>query len=159
MALNSNGMVQNVKASIEKYIHTHLVMTEGFTLSFEGMQFEPASMSEWIQERILSFTEEEYHRQVSNTEEGQTTMVMLSFNVFVNPDKADRTNRHYEIRDRIEEYFNIGDSISLYDFNNDDFANALQTMKIRDVITDTAIPNDSWMQYNYTCLVSFLEKW
>jgi len=158
-SIDADGMVQNVKASIEKYIANQLVMEEELTIAWEGMQFEPEHMAEWVRERILAFADRDYHRQVSDTEEGQTTMVMLSFNIFVNPEKADKTNRHYEIRDKIAEHFHINKTISLYDFSSDDFTDALQTMKVREIITDQPIPNDEWMQFDYTVGISWLEKW
>ena len=160
MTLNAQGMVQNVKASLEKYIHDNLVVEEGLNVDFEGTPFEVADAEEWIQERILGFVKQDYHRQTSETLHGQTTQVLLSMNVFVDRNASHgRTNRHYEIRDTIAEYFKVGTVIDLYDFSQDDWSSALQKLFVFEVVTDTPIPNADFHQYTLTYRVDWLEEW
>ena len=158
MALSNQGKVQNVKASLEKYIADNLSTTEGLTIAYEGFPFESSGVTEWVQENILKGGRS-FHRQVDTTNIGQTTEVMINFNLFVDPSKTAKTNRHYELRDIVAGYFSIGKTISLYDFYNGEFVTSLQSMKVRDVVTDTAIPNDNYLQYNYTISIDWLEKW
>jgi len=159
MALNANGKFQNVKASLEKYIKDNLVTTEGLVVDFEGFPFEGTGRSEWIEERILGPGERDYHRQVSSTTTGQTTEIVLNFNIFVNPDKTTKTNRHYEIRDIVADYFKIGTQIDLYDFSNNDWTTSLQKMEVRDVITDRTIPDPSFLQFTFTVGIAWQESW
>lgn len=160
MALNKEGKLQNVKASIEKYIYDNLVLVEGLEIAWEGKPFEEGNALEWVQESIVGVGERMYHRQVNGSDVyGNTTMVMLSFNIFVNPEKTHKTNRNYEIRDIIHNYFTIGKSISLYDFSDDDFTTSLQEMQVDEIMTDGQIPNEEYQQYNITYVVEWLEKW
>lgn len=155
----SQSKVQNVKASIENYIGDNLVTTEGLKVNFEGLKFETEGLEEWIQEDIMGEVPE-FHRQVDEDGNfGQTVSIILNFNIFVNKDKTRKTNRHYEIRDIIYNYFYIGAQINLYDFSQGDFNNALQVMKIREIITDMKIPDDNFYQYTFTVGIDWLQKW
>lgn len=159
MTLNSQGKFQNVKASLEKYIHDNLVITEGFIVDFEGFPFEGTNEEEWIEERILGKGAGDFHRQVSSTTSGQTVPVLLNMNIFVNPNKTKRTNRHYEIRDYVAEYFKIGTLIDLYDFSANDWGTSLQKMEVNEIITDRPIPDPNFHMYNFTISVDWLEQW
>jgi len=85
--------------------------------------------------------------------------VLLSCNIFVNPDKTTKTNRHYEIRDLLYNYLAIGKTLNMYDFASGTTASAIQVLKVRDVVTDSPIPNDELFQYNLTVEIAWLEKW
>ncbi|NHJ85610.1 MAG: hypothetical protein FK734_09120 [Asgard group archaeon] len=151
--------MQNVKASIEKYIGDNLVTTEGLKVNYEGLQFETDGLAEWVQEDLIGNTSE-FHRQVDEQNRyGQTTSILLNFNIFVKKNETKKTNRHYEIRDLISNYFKIGTEINLYDFYNGDFSTVLQVMKIREIVTDRKIPDDNFYQYAYTVSLDWLEKW
>jgi hypothetical protein len=84
---------------------------------------------------------------------------MLNFNIFVNREKTLKTNRHYEIRDLIYEYFKIGTQIDLYDFSSDDFSSSLQKMEVREIVTDMVIRDDRYSAYNFTVAIDWLENW
>ena len=159
MTLNINGKIQNVKASIEKYIKDNLVTTSSFVVNFEGLPFEEANRAEWIEETILGLGNRDFHRQVSATTTGQTTQVMLNFNIFVNRELTAKTNRAYEIRDILADYFKIGTQIDLYDFSGDDFTTSLQKMEVNEIITDRAIPDEYYSQYNFSVGINWLEQW
>ena len=158
MSLDQSGKIQNVKASVEKYIYDRLVTTSGLTIDWEGLPFESSGVSVWVQPRILGTGNRDFHRQVSGSTLGQTTQVLVNFNVFVNPElMAPRTNRHYQVRDKIANYFCIGKQIDLYDVG--DWASSLQKMEVDEIITDRTIPDPDFYQYNYTIGISWLEMW
>jgi len=161
MALNVEGKLQNVKASIEKYIYDNLYTTEGLTICWEDVPFEESGVSEWVQETIIGPSERMYHRQVSgSTTYGNTTMILLNFNIFVNPkENKNIVNRTYKLRDKIHNYFTIGKEIDLYDYSSGNFTTSLQKMSIDEIITDNQIPNDNYQQYNLTYVIEWLEKW
>jgi len=159
MAINANGKIQNVKASLEKYIGDNLVITEGLTMDFEGKPFEGTGLAEWIEERILGSGSRDFHRQVSSLTMGQTTQLLVNFNIFVNPDMTTKTNRHYEIRDIVADYFKIGTQIDLYDFSDSDWTTSLQKMEVREIITDRTIPDPNFSMYSFTVGISWLESW
>lgn len=156
--MHNEGKIQNIKASFEKYIHDNIVMIEGLNVNFEGLPFESEGKVEWIQESMMKGGYD-YHRQVDNENYGKTSVIMINFNIFVNKDKVKKTNRHYEIRDIIAEYFKIGTQVDLYDFSQADFNNSLQKMKLREIVTDQVISDNDFYQYNYTCSFDWLEKW
>jgi len=159
MARSAQGKIQNVKASLERYIKDKLVTTEGFTVDFEGFPFEGTGLAEWIEERILGPGAKDFHRQVSSTTIGQTTQIVLNLNIFVNPSKTRRTNRHYEIRDAVIGYFEIGTQIDLYDFSDNDWTTSLQKMEVNETITDRPIPDPDFHQYNLSVGIAWLECW
>jgi len=159
MVLNANGKWQNVKASLEKYIDDNLVIAEGLIVDFEDFPFEGTGQAEWVEERILGPGRRDYHRQISSTAIGQTTEIVLNFNIFVNPNKTTKTNRHYEIRDLIASCFKIGTQIDLYDFSNNDWITSLQKMEVRDIITDRTIPDPDFLMYSFTVIIAWLEQW
>ena len=159
MALLAHAKIQNVKASFEKYINDNIVIGKDIAVDFEGLPFEEGDKTEWIQERILSGGNRDYHRQTDVDKEGQTTQVMLNFNIFVNKQNTQKTNRHYEIRDILSEYFKIGTEIDLYDFSIGNFDSSLQTMKVLEIITDQPIPDEKYFQYNFTVGIDWLEQW
>lgn len=155
--MNAEGKIQNVKASIEKFIGDNLSSKEDLRINFEGLPFVTDGLDEWVQEDIINSTST-YHRQIDSTNYGQTTSLILNFSIFINKSKTKKTNRHYEIRDIIASYFYIGAQIELYDFSNGDFNTILQYMKVREIITDNKILNDDFYQYNYTVAIDWLQK-
>ena len=159
MGLDNSGKIQNVKASIEKYIDDNLVATAGLTMDWEGVPFESSGVSCWVQPRIIGMGGRDFHRQVtSGSTLGQTTQVLLNFNIFVSPEQMPpRTNRHYQVRDRIAGYFCIGKQIDLYDIG--DWTTSLQKMEVDEIITDRTVPDPDFYQYNYTVGIRWLEKW
>jgi len=160
MTINAQGKAQNVKASLEHYIHEKLVVTEGLVVDFQGKPFESADQQEWVQERIMGFPNHDYHRQTTSALEGQTTTVLLNFNIFVNKESPTnrRTNRSYEIRDIVADYFKIGTEIDLYDASNSDWTTSLQKMFVFDVATDAPISDETFEQYSYAVEILWLEQ-
>ena len=159
MTLESQGKLQNVKASVEKYINDTLVITHGLTVNYEGIPFEVASREEWVEETILGLGDFEYVRGVDSSHFGQLTTVLLNFNIFVNKEKTLRSNRHYEIRDVVFDYFKVGTTVDMYDFSNSNFVTVIQKLKVREVITDTPIPENNYFRYTLTFGIEWLQKW
>ena len=159
MVLQKNASIANVKASIEDYIRNKLGVTEGLDIDYEEAPFEVNHVKEWINPRIIGIGERVYHRQVGGGLHGNTAEILLNINIFVNRELTTKTNRVYELRDICYQYFTSGKQISMYDFNNDDFTNVLQTMVVRSVITDAVVPNQDYAQYNFSVMVEFLEQW
>ena len=166
----AEGKAQNIKASLEKYIRDNIVLIEGLYVVFEGMPYSNLSQEEevtgrsnreeWIHENILTLRgNSQYHRQVELNTYGETEGVLLDFSIFVNKEKTRKTNRHYEIRDIIAEHFYIGTLIDMYDFASADFNTVLQKLKVHEIITDRVIPNNNYLQYNYTASILWLNKW
>ncbi|MBW8001770.1 MAG: hypothetical protein FVQ80_07070 [Planctomycetes bacterium] len=159
MVLNAQGKLQNVKASVEKYVNDKLVVTEGFTVNYEGHPFEVASAEEWIDETILGLGDFEYVRGVDSSSFGQLTNVILNFNIFVNKEKTLQSNRHYVIRDIIFDYFKIGTTVNMYDFSEGNFVTVIQTLKVREVVTDSPLVEDNYFRYTLTFGLEWLQKW
>jgi len=156
----SEGKVENLKTSIERHIRQKLELEEGFTIHYEGLNFEEDSSSEWIQENILSTNlEEQYDHKDHSGNRRKLVVVALNFNIFVKKTSTTKTNRHYEIRDALGEYYNVGHTINLYDAVSENFSSSIQTMKIKEIITDEVIPSDDIYQYNYTIGIEWLRKW
>jgi len=160
MARHNEGKFQNAKASIEKYVHENIVVTEGLRVNFDGVVFENDDSPEWISETIFGLDDKVYHRGVDVGVDGQTDNIVLNFNIFVVKEKTNKTNRHYELRDILADYFYIGKKIPMYDFSNDEFETIIQNLKIREVDTDEAVLDQRkyWI-YNYMVFIDWLEKW
>ena len=154
------GKAQNIKASLEKYIRDNIVLIEGLYVVFEGFPWSSTAQEEWIHENILTLrSNSQYHRQVGENTYGETLEIILDFSIFVNKEKTRKTNRHQELRDIIANYFKVGTEINLYDFASADFNTVLQKLKVHEIITDEVIPNNNYLQYNYTASILWLNKW
>ena len=158
MGLEARGKIENVKASLEKYIYDSLVTASGVSVNMEGLPFEATHRDEWIQENILGVRDWQIHKRDGEGMRGQTTQVILNFNIFVNRKETKKANRHYELRDTIATYFNIGTDVDLYDASNSEWLTSLEKLRLREVITDASIPNDNFYQYNYTVGFEWLAK-
>jgi len=156
MALNNEASIENVKYSIERYLSSNL---SGVSFAWEGTPFESRGVPEFVQEQLLGVGTTLYHRQVGGEKEGQTAEVLLNLNIFVSMEGTTKTNRHYELRDTLYEYLKIGSQIPLYDFASGNTTTAIQTMKVREVVTDTPVPNPDHWQYNLTVAIDWLQKW
>lgn len=161
MTLQASAKSQNLKASIEKYISDNLAIEEELSIDFEGLPFETSHRNEWVQERIMDTSSNtQYNRHVSSQYKGKTSDVLLSLNVFVNKENAIKTNRHFELRDIVAGYFEIGTMINMYDSSKGNFDIVIQKMKVREIVTDSPIPNnEGYLQYNYTVAIEWLQEW
>ena len=158
MALLASAKFQNFKVSIEKFLFDNLTITEGIPLDLEGMPFE-SSIAEWIEERLLSQGVRDYHRGVTEVHNAQTTMPIVNLNIFVKKNLAKKSNRHYELRDIIASYITPNKRILLYDFESGDFTTSIQTMVIREIITDMPIQDELFFQYNYSFTIEWYQQW
>jgi hypothetical protein len=85
--------------------------------------------------------------------------VLLSLNIFVKPELTTKVNRHFEIRDDIYDHLKIGSGVTFYDFQGGVTNALVQNMKVRDIVTDSPIPNNDYHQYNLTVQLDWLQKW
>ena len=160
MAVLASARMANIKASVEKYIYDKVVLIEGIAVDFEEVPFESGDHTEWIQERLMGVSDFDFHRQVGGGADlGQTKELLLSFNCFVQRDNTTKVVRHYELRDLIYNYFTIGKTIPIYDYNDDDFVNVLDYLKVFEIDTDAPLPNNDWRQYNLTLVLQYTERW
>jgi len=160
MPITAQSRMSNIKASIEKYIYDKLVLIEGIPVDFEEVPFESGSQTEWIQERIIGPGDVQFLRQVGGGADlGQNKELLLSFNCFVQRDNTTKVVRHYELRDIVYNYFTIGTSIPIYDYNDDDFVNILDYLIVFEVEDDRTIHNNEWRQYNLTLVLNYTESW
>lgn len=158
MALSAEGKYQNFKASLENYVNANLVVTEQLAIDYEGVPFEEADYNEWVQVRIIGTGNwEDLHRSSSTRK--KIAQPIVNFNVFVKPESTTKSNRHYQIRDIVAGYFELGSQIDFYDFASEDFTNVLQELTVKEIITDSPIPNDDFRQYNYTVGIEWIQKW
>lgn len=158
MVLLDTGKFQNFKASVEKYTQDNLVTTEGLRVNLEGLPSE-STPDEWIDETILGIGEIESVRGVGGSVYANVNQPMVNFNIFVKKQHTTKTNRHYELRDIVVNYFKLGDTINLYDFSTGDFTNVIQIMKVREIVTDQAIPSTDFHQWTYAIAIEWRQEW
>lgn len=159
MTLDATGKFQNVKASVEYFLKTNLVTTSSLNVDFEGLPFEEEGKTEWVQERIMAITPLAEGRKDQEANHYRVVDVMLSLNTFVKKDRTTYSNRHYQIRDIIAGYLNLGTDVNLYDYANGNFTTSIQKMRVREIVTDSPIPNEDFHQYNYTVSLEWEQKW
>src|SRR3990167_4545691 len=145
MTLDANASMANIKRSLDKYCNDNLYSTEGLNVSFEGLPFENVAYTEWVQPRILDITTQ-YHRQGSSTQYGETASVLFQINIFTKKSGVTIADRHYMIRDIVADYFKIGKDISIANYVSG--TTALDNLRIREVVTDSPLPETSTM-YQY----------
>jgi hypothetical protein len=157
MALDKEAKVRNIKYSVERYLNDNLGAT--YTFQWEGAPFESSGVTEWIQETVMIPGSGDYHRQVSDTQYGETKQPVINLNIFVNKEKTTYADRHYQIRDVVFEHLTIGSGVTLYDYAGGVTNVASQIMKVREIITDQSIPNDDFFQWNLSVAIDWLQKW
>lgn len=157
-SLATQGKVQNFKASIEKYIQDNIETKEEIKVAYEGEKSENFQENEWVEEFIVDIGSGEFGRGGGDEGDAVILMPLIQFNIFVNRGNTKKTNRHYEIRDIVAKYFCIGAEIDLYDFENNNFDDSLQKMKVRTVEDDLTIRDPNYYQYTYSVTIEWLER-
>ena len=152
---------RNIKSSVEKYLYDNLYTTEGISMDFEGMPFESGSTSayEWVQPRIISVIDPPWHPKSASNSRGNTASFLLNMNCFANRENVTAANRHYVLRDTVNKYLHSGVSIPLRDYAGGTTRPWSCLMTVREIETDTPIPNEDVLQYNYTVRLEFLREW
>jgi len=156
MALGITSKKSNIKRSLDKYVYDNLdVDGEGLNIDYEGVPFESTGKAEWIQYRPM-FVPGDFMRQGSSTEYANDSSLLANFNVFVQKSGVTVSDKHYKVRDWVANYFKIGQSIGIYDYVSG-ATTATSYMTVREVETDTVVPNDSFYQYNFTVVIGWTE--
>ena len=135
----------NLKMSLDKYCHTNLYTTEGFSIDWCGLSFENSGVTEWIQPRIID-SSSTFLRQSSAGNFGDMTDVLFQINIFVKKGYNSTSDRTYMIRDVIQKYFKTGEGIAFNDYVN--AGASLGKIIIRESVTDIPLPETQEM-YQY----------
>ena len=152
MALDSSARMANVKLSLDQYVFINLQTTEGLSVDYEGVAFDETAISQsWIQPRLLAPIST-YYRQGSGTQYGEDVALIFQINIFVKKSGVTTTFKHYDIRDRVANYFKIGQSMSVTNYAETTVAaNHLEVarIKVREIITDLPVREDPQI-YQYS---------
>lgn len=153
--LNAEAYLTNLKRSLEKYIYDNLYTSEGFNIHWQGMILEESGVTEWIRERI-EFIDKDFYRQGSTTQYAHNNKVLLTFDIFIKKSSLTVTDRHYEIRDAIAEYFKIGKDIQFRDYIS---SSAFKLwIRVRDIEDDGPMPEtNEYLQYRISFELHYVE--
>lgn len=139
----------NLKMSLEKYVYDNIYIIKGIDIDFEGLPFDQTNKLEWIQPRILSVSSPVYCRQSSGSQYGEIVNILFQINIFVKKGEQISSDRHYRLRDLVDNYFKIRNAINIKNYIDDDSSN-VGLVRVNELITDTALP-ESQNLYQY-CL-------
>ena len=162
MALHPSSKMQNIKTSLEAFVYDVFDSGLGWTVDYEGRPFESGVTKdkfEWIQPRILDTFDPTLKAKSASDRRGNRASILFSFNIFVSRSGTTKFNRHYEMRDLAMENMYSGVSIPLRDYHGGTTRPWTCLMKIDDLETDRAIPNDNYHQYNLTFLIGWMREW
>ena len=137
MTLDAGAQQANVKRSVEQYCNVNLGTTEGFSIDFEGTKFDDTNVPEWVMPRVLPI-ESIFHRQSSNTQYGETARYILHMNIFVKKGDMVASDRHWIMRDKVANYFKIGEDISIADYVSGS-TSQIAFLRIRSLVTDSPV--------------------
>ncbi|HDZ15274.1 hypothetical protein LCGC14_0725790 [marine sediment metagenome] len=155
--LQGLGLLTNVKRSLEKYIHDNLYTTENLSVDFDGVPFDDSAIAEsWLQPRIVN-VDREYARQASSTKYGNDTDIELKFSIFVKKSGTTLTHKHYLLRDKVANYFKIGEDIDLKDYVGD--SATLTNMRVRSISSDFPLPEtNELLGYEVSWMINYTEE-
>lgn len=158
---DATSIFRNVKASVEKFLKDNIYTTESIAISYEGMPFESGSslQYEWIQPRLLSFVDPSWQPKSAALTRGNKASVLLNINCFVNKENITAANRHYALRDICNKYLYSGCSIPLRDYVGGTTRPFECLMYVRQITTDTPVPNKNFSQWNYTVELEWIKQW
>ncbi len=151
------ALLTNVKRSLEKYIHDNLYTTENLSVDFDGIPFDDSAIAEsWLQPRIVNVNRE-YARQSSNIKYGNDTDIELKFSIFVKKSGTTLTHKHYLLRDKVANYFKIGEDINLKDYVGD--SSTLTNMRVRNISSDFPLPEtNELLGYEVSWMINYTEE-
>jgi hypothetical protein len=155
--LTGLGLFTNVKRSLDKYFYNNIYTTEGLSIDFDGVPFDQTAVAEsWVQPRIIEVVRD-YVRQASGTKYGNSTDVELKVNIFVKKSGATLTHKHYLLRDKVAQYFEVGRDIDLKDYVGD--SATLANMRVRSISMDSPLPEtDTTLGYEVSWIVNYTEE-
>jgi len=158
---HSTSKLDNVKRSVEKFLKDNLETTESLKIDYEAYPFESGatSITEWIQPRLLGFNDPPWQPKASSNTRGNVASVLLNTNCFVNRENITASDRHYVLRDTVNKYLYSGASIPLRDYAGGTTQPWVCRMYVAGIETDTPIPNDDLLQYNFTVRLQWVRQW
>lgn len=160
MTLHATNKIENIKASIEKYIYDNLVTIESLNIDWQGGKgIDKDRINEWVQPTLLK-TAKFFRGDVTSTEKGNEAEFMINFNIFVRKASTNNFNRLFELRDIVANYFKDNQQIVLRDYTDAGKPHS-ETMIVKDIITDSEIPSmdDTLFQYNFSPLVKTIMRY
>ena len=149
--------LSNIKRSFENWFNT--TFSGSFAIDFEGVPFQSANKSEWIQPRLLT-AGSIFHRQVESGYRGDTLSIIANVNIFVRKSLSQRADRIYTIRDTLFNSMKEGTSIEIKDYV--DGGAIISTLKSREILDDFVVPvveSEDLIQYNFSVIYNFLRKY
>jgi hypothetical protein len=154
MALDSSARMANIKLSLDQYVYANLKTTEGLSVDYEGVPFDETSESlSWIQPRLLTPIST-YYRQGSSTQYGEDLELLFQINIFVKKSGVTTSFKHYDIRDRIANYFKVGQDINIKAYAEGG-STQVAVMRVREMVTDFPIEEDPLLyQYSLAWIIS-----
>lgn len=160
MSIDPTAQMENVEASLYKYLYDSLVTAEGLSVVWPGVRADTSGYAEWVEVRRPAVTRRDYHRQIGGGQEGATARLMLDIACFVkSPGDADA----YQIttlRDKVAYYLSINTKIDLNDYADD--SSNVGTLRVEEIITDSQIipsPAEKNVEmWVYSVALSYLEK-
>ena len=157
MALGGLAQKANIKRCLEEYLVDNLRDAEGLQLDLEGVPFETTGKGEWAQPRVIDFTGVNL-RQASATEYGTQVSLLLNINIFVPKSGTTYADRHYRLRDKVVNYFKVGQKIPVRDYIGGGTTPVIDYMKVRRVATDRPVFSEDFLQYSLAFDIDYTER-
>ncbi|RLC65540.1 MAG: hypothetical protein DRI01_00575 [Chloroflexi bacterium] len=157
MAIHPSSKLANIKRSVEKWFNDQF--SSSYSIDFEGVPFNGADKSEWLQPRIL-IGGRMFHRQVGEGYLGDTTEVIINVNIFVRRSMMKAADRPYRIRDDLFSKMKVGTMITVYDYVGDSSVAAY--LKSREIVDDFLVKSpeaEDIIGYNFSVLYNYLSKY
>ena len=128
--LGSHGYITNVKRSLDKYLFDNIYTTNSIYVDYQGLSFSTFTVDEWIHPRIVDI-KRTYLRQGSSTQYANKIDIFYGMFIYVKKGHQTTSDRHYKLKDIIQQYFIYNQKISLYNYvDNGAF---VTYMKVREV--------------------------
>ena len=140
MALQASNRMENVKASLETYLHSNLVTTEGLTVDWAGGQgIDTENINEWVMPNIL-IGGKDYLRQVTSSTKGNNVDFILNINIFLRKGSTTNYHRLAELRDIVANYFQEDQLVTFTDYQTGGNPQ-IGSFVVREIMTDQEIPS------------------
>ena len=160
------GKFNNIKASLDRYMYDNFVTTESLTVDWQGSQgIDIEKVDEWVSPRIIGGGKT-FVGNISSSTKGWNAEILLNINIFVKKAQLTTNNRLFVLRDTIANYFQLGQTVSIKDYDTGGYPIA-DTLIVRDIVTDQEVPvsletanvdNQLLLQYNYTPILNYIRN-
>jgi hypothetical protein len=120
MTIQALGRMENIIASLEKYVQDNLVTTDSVAVGFPGVPFEPRSKDSWAELTYLKQAHKSVFRRVDATNRGGDASLLIQFLCFARRRTSTGATVHRaacaRIRDKILGRFQLGREIDVKDY-------------------------------------------